>query len=107
MKKYNKLVRDRIPEIIEADGSSYKFHIAKDKEYRLKLTEKLREEVEEFLEKPCAEEIGDVLEVIEAIIKLHNIEIDDIKQQKLTKRKNHGGFTKKIILESTEKYRDD
>jgi len=102
MKTYNKLVRDKIPDIIKKDGVKPKFHVADNKEYRSKLNEKLREEVEEFIEKPSAEEIGDVLEVIEAIARLNGIGIDAIKEQKITKKSLRGGFRKRIILESTE-----
>jgi predicted house-cleaning noncanonical NTP pyrophosphatase (MazG superfamily) len=102
MKKYDKLVRDKIPNIIKKDGVKSKFHVADEKEYRQKLNEKLREEVEEFIEKPSAEEIADVLEVIEAIARINGIGIEDIKEQKLTKRSLRGGFSKRIILDSTD-----
>jgi len=102
MKKYDKLVRDKIPNIIKKDGVKYNIHIADDKEYRLKLNEKLLEEVQEFIEKPCAEEIADVLEVIETIARLNGIGLDEIKEQKITKKSIRGGFSKKIILESTD-----
>jgi len=101
---YHKLVRDKIPEIIKADGGKCKTHIAKDDEYNALLIKKLHEEVDEFVHEPCANEIADILEVIEAIARVEGIGIDDIKQSKLKKRKERGSFTKRIILETaTEK----
>lgn len=100
--KYNKLVRDRIPQIIKANGVKCKTHIAKDDEYQALLIAKLNEEVDEFIHNPCAEEIADILEVIEAVARLNGISLDEIKQQKLEKRKNRGSFTKRIVLEWTD-----
>lgn len=105
MKTYNKLVRDKILNIIKKDGVKCNFHIANKKEYDQKLNEKLREEVEEFIEKPCAEEIADVLEVIEAIARINNIGLNEIKKEKLRKKTTRGGFIKKIIYKKTIKKR--
>jgi predicted house-cleaning noncanonical NTP pyrophosphatase (MazG superfamily) len=104
MKKYNKLVRDRIPEIIEADGHKCKYHVAdRLDEYEDLLYDKLKEEVEELILKPCAEEIADILEVIETIARFNNISIDEIKNVKIKKKSDRGGFNGRIVLESTEK----
>jgi predicted house-cleaning noncanonical NTP pyrophosphatase (MazG superfamily) len=65
--EYNKLVRDKIPDIITARGEKAITHIAEDKAFEEALTAKLQEEVAEFLEKPSVEEAADVLEVIQAI----------------------------------------
>lgn len=97
--KYNKLVRDKIPEIIKADGQNPITHVANKKEYKQKLLEKLQEEVEEFLKDQNPEELADILEVIDAICEFENIsfgELQKIKQQKVVDR---GGFKKRIILE--------
>jgi len=104
MKTYKKLVRDKIPKIIKADGGVCKYHVATKEEYTSMLTQKLLEEVEELIENPCAEEIADVLEVIENIARLKGISLEDIKTWKLEKKVTKGGFTKGIILdEATEK----
>lgn len=102
MKTYNKLVRDKIPTIIKNDGCECKFHVANQKEFEEKLYEKLQEELVEFVGKPSAEEIADMLEVIETIAKLHNISLEQIKVEKIKKRKDRGGFNERIILESTD-----
>jgi len=104
MKTYNKLVRDNIPKIIKKDGGECKFHAANNDEYKILLFAKLREEVDEFITKPSAEEIADVLEVIETIARVNGIGLDEIKMWKMDKKATHGGFNKKIVLEvATEK----
>ena len=99
--EYNKLIRDKIPEIIKEKGQTAITHIASDEEYWAKLKEKLSEEIQEFLKDENPEEIADVLEVIYAILNFKNIsreEIEKIRQEKAEKR---GGFKDKIILEET------
>lgn len=64
MKVYNKLVRDKIPEIIKADGKECKTHILSKDEYIAALETKLNEEVAEYQEDKNLEEMADVLEVL-------------------------------------------
>ena len=97
--KYNKLVRDKTPEYIEKKGGKPVFHIAGTDEYWKKLKEKLREEIEEFTKDENIEEIVDILEVIEAIIKHKKFTNKDITAVKSLKAKERGGFKKGIILE--------
>ncbi len=82
MKIYNKLVRDRIPEIIESSGRSYVTHKAEESEYKEKLHAKLIEEVNEFIETPCMEEIADIYEVLESIIAFHEYDNSKIAEVK-------------------------
>jgi predicted house-cleaning noncanonical NTP pyrophosphatase (MazG superfamily) len=98
---FNKLVRDRIPEIIRASGDECDYRIASKQEFRVLLNQKLREEVEELIMNPCAEEIGDVLEVVEAIARLNAITLEDIKADKIRKKKERGGFNNRVVLENT------
>ena len=96
MKIYNKLVRDKIPEILERKGVSYEKRIASPEEYKEELVKKLVEEVGEFTEAGDPEELADVLEVIEALRKLP--EYDKVEDLRLQKREERGGFDEKIIL---------
>jgi len=99
--KYNKLIRDKIPEIIKKKGGKALIHIANDKEYWIKLKEKLSEEVKEFNEAENIEEIADVLEVIEAIVKFKKFSKRKLNAIKTKKSKERGGFKKKIILDES------
>lgn len=95
-KKYNKLIRDKIPEIIEADGKSCVVEVASKEEYVQRLVEKLKEEVEEFVENPCIEELADVLEVVYSIE--HATDWGSLILAQLDKRCERGGFRKRLIL---------
>jgi predicted house-cleaning noncanonical NTP pyrophosphatase (MazG superfamily) len=96
-KQFNKLVRDRIPEIIKEKGKSCKFRIADTKEYRQKLMEKLQEETSEFLETPCVEELADIHEVLDAL--LVEYKWTGLKATAQFKKITRGAFQDKIILE--------
>ncbi len=100
---YDKLVRDRIPEVIAATGQTCKTRILPEDEYLLKLEEKLAEELAEFRQSKELEELADLLEVMEATVKAMGHtwqELTDIQKQKRDKR---GGFEKRILLESVTK----
>jgi predicted house-cleaning noncanonical NTP pyrophosphatase (MazG superfamily) len=97
--KYNKLIRDKIPEIIKKDNKIPITHIASDKEYYKKLKEKLIEEVNEFLKEDNEEEFADILEVIHSISdfkKFNKKEVNKIRENKAKKR---GRFKQRIILD--------
>ena len=96
---YNKLVRDRILEVIEKTGKKSEFHIANEKEYKDLLIKKLSEEVEEFIENPCAEEIADILEVVDSLINILGYSKEEVLKIKEEKKDSRGGFEKAIILE--------
>lgn len=96
MESYNKLVRDKIPEILDGKGISYEKRIATPEEYKEELIKKLTEEVSEFAEAGDLEELADVLEVVEALRKLP--EYENIETLRVQKRNERGGFDGKIIL---------
>ncbi len=94
--KYNKLVRDRIPEILDKKGVPYEKRIANDIEYKEELIKKLEEEIVEFKEAGSVEELADILEVVDALKKLPDY-VNVIGVQK-TKREEKGGFEKRLIV---------
>lgn len=101
MKRYDKLVRDRIPEIIKKKGTVPKTHVASDDEFWLKLKEKLTEEVKEFLASETPEEIADILEVLDAICERKGYRMEEIQRLKEVKVEQRGAFKEKIILEES------
>ncbi len=99
--KYNKLVRDNIPEYIRKKGGIPVTHIADEKEYWQKLKEKLEEEVKEFNEAENIEELADILEVIEAIHDYKKFDSAEITKVKDKKARERGKFKKRIILDES------
>ena len=93
---YEKLVRDRIPEILDAKGISYELHTADDAEYRDALVAKLSEEIAEFTADRSVEELADIMEVVRALRKLP--EFENAKDVQRAKREERGGFDDRTIL---------
>ena len=96
--KYNKLVRDKIPEYIRTKGGNPIIHIANEVEYWQKLKEKLFEELNEFKKDESIEEFADLLEVIDAVAKYKNfnpVMIEEVRKKKADER---GKFNDRIIL---------
>lgn len=99
MKKiYNKLVRDRIPEIIEASGARCKTEILADEEYIAMLDRKLDEELAEYRADHSIEELADLLEVIRAVAVARGYTLDELEAVRASKAKKRGGFSKRIFL---------
>ncbi len=99
--KYDKLVRDRIPEIIRKKGGESTIRIADDTEYWHKLKTKLTEEVAEFIESESHEEIADILEVLEAAAAHKGYKWRTVLAMQKKKADKRGGFKKRIILMET------
>ena len=102
MKVYNKLVRDKIPEIIEADGKACKTHLLSNDEYIAALEVKLNEEVAEYQADKNLEEMADVLEVLQAICIARGYSLEELEALRAKKADERGGFAAKIFLEYVE-----
>ena len=102
MKVHNKLVRDRIPEIIERGGGHPAVRTLDTDEYLCELDRKLAEEVEEYLESGSLEELADVSEVLAAILRARGYTAEEPIVTMDKKRKERGGFAERIYLEYVE-----
>lgn len=98
MKLYNKLVRDRIPEIIQATGKSADYEILSEKGYAAKLEEKLMEETKEYLEAKNTGELADLLEVIRALAQLHDCSMEELEALRQKKAEERGAFKERLLL---------
>ena len=99
---YNKLVRDKIPEIIEQKGEKPIIKILDSNEYKKELENKLFEEYNEVINSSGSErceELADMLEVIKALADIENKNLDDIINIAYQKSIKRGGFKEKIFLE--------
>lgn len=102
MKVYNKLVRDKIPEIIEKDGKRCKTRILTNEEYVASLEAKLDEEVAEYQADKNLEEMADILEVLQAICIARGYSLEELEALRAKKSDERGGFVEKIFLEYVE-----
>ena len=102
---FNKLVRDKIPEIIQKNGEESIVRVLSDNEFKDELYKKLLEESNEVLASnnvdSTLEELADVLEIIKSIAELNNKELDDVIEIANQKRLKRGGFERRIFLEKT------
>ena len=101
---YNKLVRDRIPEIIESSGKSCTTEILSAGEYLRMLDAELDEELTEYHKDQNIEELADLLEVIRAAAVARGYTIEDLERVRAEKAAKRGGFEKRILLK--EVYED-
>jgi predicted house-cleaning noncanonical NTP pyrophosphatase (MazG superfamily) len=99
---YNKLVRDKIPEIIKKKGDNCNIEILDDKLFYHYLIKKLNEEVQEFIESDSNEEIADILEVLDSILKHKDVSWEYIRKIQDFKRNKNGGFESRMFLVSVD-----
>ena len=103
MKIYNKLVRDKIPDIIKSSGEIPEFIILGEKQFKYELKLKLREESREVISSSDEElpgELIDILEIIECICKTYNLNKNDLERLRQEKVFQRGSFTERIFLKS-------
>ncbi|ETI69439.1 nucleoside triphosphate pyrophosphohydrolase [Neobacillus vireti] len=106
MPVYNKLVRDRIPEVIESTGKKFSTRILANQEYITELKNKSFEELEEYVQaendKDAIEELADLLEIIHALAECHGATIETVEVVRQLKAEKRGGFKEKIFLIEVE-----
>lgn len=104
MKRYDKLVRDNIPSIIEAEGNVVLIDKLNDEQYLIELNKKIQEEMKEYIEDNNVEELADIVEVIYALLKLKGVSRKEFEQIRINKAKRNGRFDKRIYLRSVYEF---
>jgi len=95
---YNKLVRDKIPQIIEGSGKTAVVETLDSEAYKKLLDAKLEEELQEYLASDTVEELADLVEVVYAILKYKDVDLDTFENIRLIKAAERGAFDKRILL---------
>lgn len=98
IKLYDKLVRDRIPEVIERRGGSCEVKVVCGEEKTGRLEEKLQEEVQEYLKDKNLEELADIMEVLFGLAKSLGYSEEQLLGKRLEKREERGGFEEGLVL---------
>lgn len=101
-KHHNKLVRDKIPEIIEKAGKTAYTHILSEEEYMTELDKKLGEEFAEYQADKNVEELADMLEVMYAIVEARGYSVEELDAVRREKAQKRGAFDKMIYLERVD-----
>jgi predicted house-cleaning noncanonical NTP pyrophosphatase (MazG superfamily) len=101
--RYDKAIRDKIPEIIEKSGYSLKAKKLSNTKFLLEMERKLLEETKEYLRDREPHELADVLEVIYRIAELRGIPAKELEKIRIKKKKARGGFKKNLFLIKTNK----
>lgn len=102
MPTYNKLVRDKIPEIISASGKKANCRILEKDEYITELDRKFDEEYAEYQCDKNIEELADILEVVYAIAEARGYSAADLERVRVEKFDKRGGFKSRVFLENVE-----
>ena len=100
MIKYDKLIRDKIPEIIEQSGKKCIVEVMDNDTYIEYLDQKLNEELAEYQQDKSIEELADLLEVIYAVVAARGYSVEELERLRLEKAEKRGAFEKKLLLKS-------
>ncbi|MDD3477929.1 MAG: nucleoside triphosphate pyrophosphohydrolase [Candidatus Izemoplasmatales bacterium] len=98
-KIYNKLVRDKIPEIIQKDGKKAVLRTLTEEEFLQELNKKMKEELDEYLKSGDIMELVDLGEVMHAILAIRNMPISEYQRLRVEKHEARGGFDQRLFLE--------
>lgn len=98
MKEYNKLIRDKIPEIIKAAGKQCRVEVMNEEEYIDALDQKLDEELAEYQADKSLEELADLLEVVYAVVVARGYSVEELERVRKQKAEKSGGFEKRLRL---------
>ena len=102
MNVYQKLIRDRIPEIIQSNGGKAEIRVLTDEEYPRFLEAKLDEEVGEYHRDQNPEELADILEVVYALAANLGVSKEKLHEIYQQKHDSRGGFEKRLMLICSE-----
>lgn len=98
VKVYNKLIRDKIPQIIEQSGKQAVIEKVSEKAYLRLLNDKLCEELQEYLDSQSVEELADLVEVVYAILDYRHVSLQDFEAFRQQKSKKNGAFQDRLFL---------
>ncbi len=101
MTTFNKVIRDKIPEIIQKDGYTCNIQTLSDEKFLLEIEKKLSEEVTEYQNDKNPEELADILEVIYKIAQLKGVSKEELEKIRIKKLQDRGGFEKNLFLIDT------
>lgn len=107
---YNKLIRDRIPEIIAQSNRVATIRTLDTVEYKVEARKKLHEELAEYEattnDSDALEELADMLELIHALAAIHGASVDELEKIRLAKAEERGGFTERVFLVEVKETKD-
>jgi predicted house-cleaning noncanonical NTP pyrophosphatase (MazG superfamily) len=106
MPTYNKLIRDKIPDIIRSEGKEFTTRTLSEEEYIHELRKKLQEELQEYLstnnDEDALEELADLLELVYTLATVHGSTQEDLERIRRQKAAKRGGFQEKVLLMKVE-----
>ena len=100
MIEYDKLIRDKIPEIIEQSGKKSIVEVMDNDTYIEYLEQKLNEELAEYQQDKSIEKLADLLEVMYVVVTARGYSVEELERIRLEKAEKRGAFEKKLLLKS-------